>query len=128
MCGSKGSYPISEAAQLAQYQRLVQQQPADWNGYGEDLKALVRKATEVVPQVTARELTKEELRERVERKLDLSEAAATDPVELINLGRWRQIMDEVFKDDNKGGEDGKRTQEGKHGCERRSDGGGDDAG
>ena len=101
MCGSKGSYPISEAAQLAQYQRFARNQP---NLYKQEF-------TPPSPsvEVTARELTKEELRERLTRKLDLEETKLTDPVDILNNGRWRQVMDEVFKDDNKGGNDAKRT-------------------
>jgi hypothetical protein len=81
-----------------------------------------------VPQITAKELTKEELKERLARKLDLAEAGATDPVEVINLGRWRQIMEETFKDDDKGGDHAKRTEAGSNGGRKRGDGaGGDDA-
>ena len=133
MCASKGSTPVTQPSDLAKYQQLAQQKsnPADWNGYGSGLMALVRKAEKPVPEITARELTKEELRERVERKLDLSEVEASGrPVELINLGRWRQVMDEVFKeDDDKGGDDAKRTEEaGSNGGRKRGDGtGGDDA-
>jgi hypothetical protein len=79
MCGSKGSTPVtnSEAAEMAQYRQIAQQQPADWYGYTKDLTALVRGVQDnqykgemgpipekVVPQVIARELTKEELRRR----------------------------------------------------------------
>jgi len=144
MCGSKGSVPVTQAqtAEQMRYQQLIaNQQPADWNGYGSDLAALVRRAIgenqykgelgpipeKAAPQITAKELTKEELQEKVARKLDLEEAKAVDPVELLSLGRWRAVMDEVFKDDNKGGEDGGKEEEdgavsngGSHG---RKDGG-----
>src|SRR6476620_3125193 len=47
MCGSKGSVPVTQAqtAEQMRYQQLIaNQQPADWNGYGSDLAALVRRA------------------------------------------------------------------------------------
>ena len=78
----------------------------------------------VVPEITARELTKEELKERVARKLDLTEAHAIDPVELVSVGRWRQVMDEVFKDEPKGEDDGKAQEDGAV-SDRRGSGGED---
>ncbi len=155
MCGSKGSTPVTQSQALAEYQKLAQQQlggispysqglsSADWNGYGQDLARIVRKAIgdnlykgemgpipeKVVPEVTVRELTKEELKERVARKLDLEEVKATTAAEVVNHARWRQIMDEVFKDDDNGGDHAKRTQEGSNGGRKRGNGtGGQDAG
>jgi hypothetical protein len=60
MCGSKGSvqYAISESAQLAEYQRLVGDQP--------------KKA------ITTREPTVEDYKRRFERKLDLSDNQGGD--------------------------------------------------
>jgi hypothetical protein len=104
MCGSKGSTPVvtrTEAEQLARYL-----------------------------EITAKKLTKEDLKERVARKLDLDEAKIATPVDALNHARWRGIMEEVFKDDgNKGGDDAERTQEGGNGGRKRRNGsGGDDAG
>ena len=140
MCGSKGSTPVTQSQALAEYQKLAQQQlggispysqglsSADWNGYGQDLARIVRKAMAdnqykaefepnpvpqvSVPQISARELTKEELKERVARKLDLEEVKATTAAEVVNHARWRQIMDEVFKDKPKGEDDGKAQEDG----------------
>ena len=107
MCGSKGSVPVSSKF------------------YKQELGPIPEK---VVPEVTARELTKEELKERVARKLDLEEVRATTAAEVVNHARWRQVMDEVFKDDDKGGDHAKRTQAGSNGGRKRGNGtGGDDA-
>jgi hypothetical protein len=83
-----------------------------------------------VPTITAKELTKEELKERVERRLDLDEAKAMTPIDALNHARWRQVMDEVFKeDDNKGDDHAKRTEAGSNGGRKRGNGtGGSDAG
>jgi hypothetical protein len=142
MCASKGSIPVitqTQAEQLAAYRRLAALQSTQ-SGLAESY-AFARQAIadnlfkqEFVPsppvEVTARELTKEELRARVERKLDLDEAKITTAAEMVSHGRWRRIVDEVFKEDgNKGGDDAERTQEGGNGGRKRGNGGGgDDAG
>jgi hypothetical protein len=91
MCGSKGSTPVTSprtATEQAMYQALAQQQSAPRSiirasliGTVQQDLALVRKAVDdnqyrqawaipekVVPKIEARELTKEELRARLERK------------------------------------------------------------
>lgn len=144
MCGSKGSTPTvsqRQATELAMYQQLAEQQSgiSPYNqGLADSFAALKRQVIgdnlykgelgpipeKVVPEITARELTKEELKERVARKLDLTEAHAIDPVELVSVGRWRQVMDEVFKDEPKGEDDGKAQEDGTV-SGRGSDGGED---
>lgn len=149
MCASKGSTPVVSPTELARYQQLAaQQQAGSYNQYLGDMALgyqLTRQAVqdnqykqefkefvpEPTPEITAKELTKEELRARVERKLDLDEAKITTAAEMVSHGRWRRVMDEVFKEDgNKGGDDAERKEEaGSDGGRKRGDGtGGHDAG
>ena len=103
MCATKGSTPVTQPSDLAKYQQLVQQQPADWNGYQRAINNNLYKgeyAPNPVSQVTGpkiamREPTVEDFKKRMERKLDLSDDRGDDdgkrtPKEDSNGGRKRR--------------------------------------